>query len=94
MLLPANHIKHKADDTRLTSVHSREVDGPCVTLSCNKTPGKSNLREKCFILAHSLRVQSFMVGVHNGRSLKKLFQMPPVRKQREINTDALTNFSC
>lgn len=75
--LLANPMKPEADDIGYTSVHSQKADRLCVTLSCGKTPGKSNSREKSFILSHRLKGQSFMVGIHNGRGLKKLFQMHP-----------------
>lgn len=67
-------MKPEADDRGYTPVNSKEADRLCDFVMCQNT-WQRQLKGKSFILSHSLRRQPLMVGIHNGRSLKKLFQM-------------------
>lgn len=64
--------------------------GSCIcSLSpyCDRTPGRSNLKKKGLILAHSLRVQSIMVGNSQRHDFDAAGHIPStVRKQRAMTS--------
>jgi hypothetical protein len=57
-------------------------------------PEKSNLKEKAFILAHSLRVWSILVGKSQQQELEAALHSPSAfRKQRAMNGHAKLAYS-
>lgn len=91
--LEGTRLKHSVTGCFILSCHSVSKDVSMwvgwwwllttVPIVDPKIPGKSNLRRERFVLVHSSRVESIMVGSPEGRSLKQLVTLQPRSGHRE-----------